>query len=40
MGMKKEAEEYNAKADEIREKIMKKFRFDEYTVEDGDKKDF
>ena len=38
MGMKKEAEEYAAKADEIKEKIMKKFRFDEYTVEDGDKK--
>ena len=45
MGMKKEAEEYAAKADEIKEKIMKKFRFDESTmfdestIEDGDKKD-
>jgi tetratricopeptide (TPR) repeat protein len=38
MGMKKEAEEYIAKADEIKENIMKKFGFDESTIEDGDKK--
>ncbi len=38
MGMKKEAEKYAAKADEIKEKIMKKFRFDESTIADEDKK--